>query len=320
MPLGFRRELSQVRNRQLQLARDKAVLEDLELEIVHQLTTAIQDLDMNYAVSQSRLDQIRATVLEVNAIQEAWTAGTATLDRLLDAQRRRSIAEREFYSSLANYNLAVMQVHYRKGSLLDYTGIMLAEGPWPAKAYYDAHSLARRRDASYYLDYGHSRPKVISRGPVQQKTIPSPTGSLESVVAPEPDPMIGEPNQMIEPIPAPEPAGEPTEPPTPALETPTPALEAPTADSPRPATPSAGPVLSAPRLSSTGPRPTQAIHRAGYVADSFEWRGQVSQKPNRTGPEQGNPQPRTPERVAPSTAAGPSATKPVKRVIHLKWR
>ena len=41
---------------------------------------------------------------------------------------------------------------------------MLQEGPWPAKAYYDALSLARQRDASYYFDYGYSRPRVISQG------------------------------------------------------------------------------------------------------------------------------------------------------------
>ncbi|MFM1904146.1 MAG: hypothetical protein RLZZ440_2046, partial [Planctomycetota bacterium] len=37
------------------------------------------------------------------------------------------------------------------------------------KAYFDAHRRARQRDASLYLDYGHSRPGVFSRGPISQE-------------------------------------------------------------------------------------------------------------------------------------------------------
>ena len=61
-----------------------------------------------------------------------------------------------------------MRVHYRKGSLLDYDGVYLAEGPWPAKAYFDALRQVRKRDAGYYLDYGYTRPNVVSRGPIEQ--------------------------------------------------------------------------------------------------------------------------------------------------------
>src|SRR4029077_20524208 len=63
-----------------------------------------------------------------------------------------------------------MEVHYRKGSLLDYNDVFLAEGPWPGKAYFDALREARKRDAGMYLDYGFPRPKVLSRGPYQQQT------------------------------------------------------------------------------------------------------------------------------------------------------
>ena len=71
-----------------------------------------------------------------------------TLDLLLDAQRRRAEAESAYYRSLVDYNRAIMNVHYRKGSLLEYDGVYLAEGPWPAKAYFDALRQARKRDAA----------------------------------------------------------------------------------------------------------------------------------------------------------------------------
>ena len=64
---------------------------------------------------------------------------------------------------------SIAQFHFRKGSLLEYNGVFLSEGPWPGKAYFDAHRRARQRDASLYLDYGHSRPGVFSRGPITQQ-------------------------------------------------------------------------------------------------------------------------------------------------------
>jgi hypothetical protein len=71
-----------------------------------------------------------------------------------------------------DYNRSIMNVHYRKGSLLDYDGVYLAEGEWPAKAYFDAMRQARKRDAGLYMDYGYTRPNVVSQGPMQQGCSP----------------------------------------------------------------------------------------------------------------------------------------------------
>ena len=173
MTLGFRAELAQVRNQQLLLARERARLEDQELLVLHQLTDAVQDLDAQYQLMQTNLNRRVSAESQVQAEEAAFDAsqeGTQRLFTLLNAQQNRSDAIAAYYQSLVQYNQAIMQVHFRKGSLLELNGIVLAEGPWPQKAYVDAHELARRRDASAYMNYGYSRPKVISRGPVQQHT------------------------------------------------------------------------------------------------------------------------------------------------------
>ncbi len=167
MPIGFRAEHAAVRHQQLQLAREKARLEDLELEVSHSLTDAIQRLDANFALVQTTFLQRAAAKRQVDALaskEESSGAPDFQLQVLLDAQRRLAEAEIAFYQALVQYNLAILEVHFRKGSLLEYCGVMLQEGPWPAKAYYDALALARQRDASYYFDYGYSRPRVISQG------------------------------------------------------------------------------------------------------------------------------------------------------------
>ncbi len=176
-PIGFRQELAGVRNAQLQIAREKAVMEDMELEISHLLTDVIRDLDSNYSLVQTNLNRLIAADKEVDSVQAAFDAGTVTLDLLLDAQRRRSDAQIAYFQALIEYNIAIKDVHMRKGSLLDYNGVYLAEGPWPEKAYFDAQGHARRRSASHHIDYGYTRPGVIGRGPVPQGTMSSGVSS-----------------------------------------------------------------------------------------------------------------------------------------------
>jgi len=164
IPIGFRRAMVGVRHYQLLLARERAVLEDLELEVSHQLGDAIRDVDLNYAVTQTNFNRRVAAADEVEAVKAVYEVGNVTLDQLLDAQRRQADADSAYYRSLVDYNRAIMRAHHRKGSLLEYNGVYLEEGPWPGKAYFDALRRARQRDASTYLDYGFTRPNVVSRG------------------------------------------------------------------------------------------------------------------------------------------------------------
>ena len=169
MPIGFRREMSGVRNAQLQLAKERAKLQEAELELSHQLAFAIRDMEAAQVLSQTNFNRRIAAQRQVEAVAAAYETGTITFDVLLSSQQRLAQAESDYYRSVINYNKAIMQVHYRKGSLLEYNGVYLAEGPWPGKAYFDARRRARARDASTYMDYGFTQPKVISRGPYEQQ-------------------------------------------------------------------------------------------------------------------------------------------------------
>jgi hypothetical protein len=178
VPIGFRRELSGVRHHELLLARDRALLQDLELEISHQLGNSIRDIDLSYGLTQTNFNRRIAAEAEVVAVAAQYEYQQITLDLLLDAQRRRAEAESAYYRSLVDYNQGIMLVHYYKGSLLDYDGVYLAEGPWPGKAYFDALRQARKRDAGLYMDYGYTRPNVVSRGPVPQGCVDGCEGGM----------------------------------------------------------------------------------------------------------------------------------------------
>jgi outer membrane protein TolC len=211
VPIGFRKEMAGVRNAQLNLARDRSVLQEQELELSHQLGNAVRELNDNYTVTGTQFNRRRSAEDEVNAVRAAYEQGVVTLDLLLLAQQRLAEAESAYFRSLVDYNEAIANVHYRKGSLLEYDGVCLAEGPWPAKAYFDATRLARARDASYYLNYGFTRPRVISRGPINQhphnanfldESMGLKPGQPEAIPTPAPEPnLVPEPETPSQPQP-----------------------------------------------------------------------------------------------------------------------
>lgn len=215
-PLGFRREMAGVRNSQLSLARERARLQEAELELSHQLAYAIRDLEANHVLSQTNFNRRIAAQRQVEAVAAAYETDTITLDVLLKAQQALAQAESDYFRSLVNFNKSIAQVHFRKGSLLEYNGVYLAEGPWPGKAYFDARRRSRARAASTYLDYGFTQPRVISRGPIEQHT--GIGGLLEEGLL-EPTPATNEPELVPTPAPEPMPVDAiPVEPPPAAPE------------------------------------------------------------------------------------------------------
>jgi outer membrane protein TolC len=198
VPIGFRKEMAGVRYAQLNLARERTVLREEELEVSHQLASAIRDLDLQTVLMRTNFNARIAAKKEVEAVQAAYDTGTVTLDVLLNAQTRLAETEIAYYRSVVSYALSIIEVHFRKGSLLEYNGVYLAEGPWPGKAYFDARRRARERDAGLYLDYGFTQPKVVSRGGYDQQPyeqlpvgvqqgVPAEAATPELVPTPEPE-------------------------------------------------------------------------------------------------------------------------------------
>jgi outer membrane protein TolC len=165
MPIGFRREEANVRNAQLKLAREIARAEDLELDVTKELSETIRALTANQLIMVATFNQWGETDEEVKHFERLEDAGVESLDVALDAQRRRAQAEIAFYTALVEYNKTIALMHHRKGTILPYSGIDFQEGMWPGKAYVDASEHARRRGASRQINYGWTRPQVISRGP-----------------------------------------------------------------------------------------------------------------------------------------------------------
>jgi outer membrane protein TolC len=168
MPIGFRRAHVAMRNAELLLARERAILRDQQREIIHEVADAVSELDRAYAVLQTSYNRLDASRTQVGAVQAAYDADKATLDLLLEAQRRVSDAETDYYLSRSRYSLGLKNVHFVKGTLLEYDGVFLAEGPWPGEAYIDAAKREHSRSVPRPLNYASSQSPVVSRGAYDQ--------------------------------------------------------------------------------------------------------------------------------------------------------
>lgn len=178
--LGNRRENAKLRNGQIAVLQQRKKLQEQELEMVVQVQDALANTERYYLVCEDAYNAMMSYENEVAALDLAEEVINTPYEKF-EALQRLSNARTTYYDQLVEYNKALRDVHWRKGSLLEYNGVLMAEGPWPSKAYYDARGEARKTDASRSLNYGVTRPGVTSRGPVSQQqgiapSRPAPAG------------------------------------------------------------------------------------------------------------------------------------------------
>lgn len=194
MPIGFRREFAALRNTELRLAREHAILKEQEFRISHDLSETLRNKERAFQLMKTNLNRRVAASREVETLRARFDIGFEGLDVLLQAEKRLADADSAYYRALVDYVLAIKDVHRAKGTLLHYDQVALSEGPWSSDAYRDA--LERSRHFKPHpLDYGMLRPIPISRGAYTQNELPdlpqmhidAPTHA-ESIGTPPADP------------------------------------------------------------------------------------------------------------------------------------
>ena len=198
MPLGFRKGHAAVRNAELQVARERAVLNEQERQVVLDLSNALAEVKRAEKVLETNSSRRIAAKQQLAAIRAIEDPTPQMLYIELDAQRRLADATSQYYRAFVEHEIAVKNVHFEKGSILEYNGIYLAELPSPAKAYQDAfEKIKMRTRASRWAAEGAST-RVVSEGLVPQAY--APTNSLP--MGPLPPPVgVPTPSGRVEPSP-----------------------------------------------------------------------------------------------------------------------
>ena len=165
MPVGLRSAHAQVRNYELRLAKAHKVLEVSEEEIAHELAVAFQEIARSHAVLRSNHNRCLAASEEVRILNVQKKEGHISTDLQLRGLIRRAEAQRAYHESLIDYNKAITNLYYRKGTLLAHNNIQLAEGGWSAEAYQDADRLHGRRAHGNDIDVEAEPPVFVSPVP-----------------------------------------------------------------------------------------------------------------------------------------------------------
>jgi outer membrane protein TolC len=161
MPLGFRSAHAQVRNVELRLAKERDVLAVQERSIGSELAGTFRSLALHYQNARSQLSRRKAAQERLRQFEVRKNLGDKgfTLDDVLRAQTSVAQAEADYFTSLVDYNKAITDMHFAKGTLLEHDNVFFAEGAWRPEAYQDALRRAIGRSHAFDNDLLHAEPR-----------------------------------------------------------------------------------------------------------------------------------------------------------------
>ncbi len=128
--LGYRQAYSSVRNSELELARERAILKQIERQILHDLSNALADKERAFAVFQTarnrRISAERQLILQTSDVVRD-TRSEPDFNLILDSQRRAAEAETAYHRALTGYAVSIKNLNLEMGTLFEYCNIQMAE-------------------------------------------------------------------------------------------------------------------------------------------------------------------------------------------------
>jgi hypothetical protein len=123
LPIGYRQGHAAVRNLEIQIARERALLHQQERQIVHDLSNALAELRRAEEVTEISYNRLISAQQRFSSLNE----DTDSPDEILDAQVRLAEAKSNYFRSLVEHEAALRNIHYEKGTLLPFRNVILAD-------------------------------------------------------------------------------------------------------------------------------------------------------------------------------------------------
>ncbi len=150
LPIGLRRAHAAVRNSQLSVAREAEILREQERVVHLGLSNAINDASRSYENMQLQEKRLVAIKEQLDGQKELNKNQNAVdLDVELDTHRRLLDARLRFHQAQVEYQLALRNVHFEKGTLLAYNNVSLNESVASTAGYTGASALDSIRDSDF---------------------------------------------------------------------------------------------------------------------------------------------------------------------------
>lgn len=122
-----RRECAAVRNAQLKLHREQALLDEQRRQVMVELRNAFTELDRAFHVMQTLQVSREAAAIRASAEAQRHAAGDTHVEKSLQAQVRNVQAETAFQRSLVDYNLAFIRIHKARGTFFQLFGVAFGQ-------------------------------------------------------------------------------------------------------------------------------------------------------------------------------------------------
>ncbi|MBW3595736.1 MAG: TolC family protein [Planctomycetes bacterium] len=196
-PVGFRRAHMAVRNAQLRVVRERVILEEQQRQILRDLADQLAEVDRAFAVARTTFNRRAAALRELAVLRAKEEEDLEVdIDQILDAHRRIADAEIALHRALVEYALAVKNVHFEKGSLLEYCGVHLTEDLPHA----EPHAALPRPSSRELTDYVFDHPERIITEPVEAPPgLPDAGAPRGELPPPRPPPGTPGPPLRLEP-------------------------------------------------------------------------------------------------------------------------
>ena len=126
VPLGYRRQFAGLRNAELSLRRERAILEEQQAQIQFQLGNAVRQTALDYQALRNAYNRLVAADQAEQSRFVSFEADKSPLDFLLEAQSRRAQAENAYHRAVVNYQLGRTQIQNEAGVLLSNLGVQFS--------------------------------------------------------------------------------------------------------------------------------------------------------------------------------------------------
>ncbi|TWT79833.1 Outer membrane efflux protein [Planctomycetes bacterium CA13] len=132
LPVGLRQGYLAVRHAKTQMVRDRAVLQEQERQVLHDLAAVVGESDRAFTQMETNMNRYLAASDALEVLETSREAGMpVNLEQLLDAQRRVSEAQSRYFLSLTEYTIAAKNVQFEKGTLLQAANLVLFDDTYP---------------------------------------------------------------------------------------------------------------------------------------------------------------------------------------------
>ena len=127
VPIGFRQAYAGVKNSELELCREKAVLREQKKQILHELGSSFRQVEQNYENIRLQSNRLEAARNTVDARTVAYEADAVGFDELLQAQLRLLDSQLVYFRAISNYEISKADLLNESGQLLAEHGVVLAD-------------------------------------------------------------------------------------------------------------------------------------------------------------------------------------------------